>query len=164
MKNIDKILIPSGPNKRIDLQRARGAIKIYGPQSKYALLGAGPDTLEALKYGTSEIPRSLDHHVGLYRFVMSKIPQENIEIIDKSKTTVENLVEFFKDDRQGNYIIVSDEWQLSKYIRVFDILKNKNYISSFASLEGNAIITEDYYNFIQKIASEIKTNLELLRL
>jgi hypothetical protein len=165
MKDISKILIPSGPTRRIDIQRVEGPFKKYGKTKKYVILGSGPDTLEALKYKQKEIPKELDHHVGLYRFVMNNIPEENVEFIDTSTTAVQNLLHFFKKEkRNGLYLISTDEWQISKYKHIFKSLRRKGLIPEGVNLEGFQVKTDSYYNSFQKLASWAKSELELKKI
>ena len=166
MKNIDKILIPSGPTDRIDIQRAEGLINLFGKDSKYVILGVGPNIYEALEHSKNgkHIPKDLDHHLSLHNFVVDKIGENNVELITKSTTAVQNLFEFFKNERKGGYIIGSDSWQLSKYKRIFNVLQKKNKISKEVTLGYAPLQTDKYYNFIQKIASRIKTEKELMKI
>lgn len=166
MKNIDKILIPSGPSERIDIQRVDGAVNNFGIEQNYVILGAGPDLYGALKYQelNEKIPSNFDHHLAMYNRLVERVPKEKIELITKSTTAVQNFLEFFKDKREGNYIIVSDKWQINKYNHIFKSLQKKGKISMNANLDSFSINTDEYYNWIQKIASRAKTELELLKI
>jgi len=166
MKYIDAILIPSGPSDKIDIQRAEGAIKEFWYGRNYVILGAGPDIYKAIEHQNKkeEIPKELDHHLALYNFLASKIPQENLELITKSTTAVQNFLEFFKDNMKGNFIICSDYWQLMKYMHIYNVLKKKGKISEDVNIGYHVVETEKYYNWMKRQLSKLKTEFRLFRI
>lgn len=168
MRSIDKVLIPSGPSEAIDLQRVQGAIDQFGKERAYAILGVGPDIFKALKYPErgEKIPSELklDHHVPLYNYVIGEVGKVNVELVTRSTTAVQNLVEFFKDQREGAHTIVADEWLLSKYERIFEVLRKKGKISDKANLHYFTIETDEYYWRLSKLASRLKTEWGLWKI
>jgi len=64
--------------------------------------------------------------------------------------------------QEGNYIFVSDDWHINKLRKIEKVLKKKEKISNRLNLEYVSAGKCDYYNFLERFLSDMKTRLELL--
>ncbi len=176
-KELKKICILSGPSKRVDLSRAQTGINYHNSleaKVPFRILGAGPDLGKALEIfgflkrgeiGNEEYFErmdGLDHHLSLYRFLAET--GETVETITNSVTLAQNVLYGFEGETEGKYAIVTEPWHYGKFEWVGRALKRKGKISP--ELEFFNVPSPDtgYYTAVQKMASIMKTLLELAKI
>lgn len=176
-EDLSRICILSGPSVEVDLSRARTGIdfqKFLYFKVPFRILGAGPDLYKAIELskllengevGREEYflrTRGLDHHLELYRFLKEKI-DEKVEAVTTSVTLVQNVLRGFENEHEGRYAIVTEPWHYGKFERIENSLKRKGKIHR--NLEFFNVPSPDtgYYSLLERVASRIKTELELIK-
>ena len=109
--SLEIVVIPSGPNSRTDLERARAALKLADqPNAKYVVSGIGPDLWIALRYLHPKRQEAidldewkiglagLDVHPELWNYILDNTSEGEIFCIDTdSKDTVGNVLNSIGD-------------------------------------------------------------------
>lgn len=177
VKDLTAICVCSG-NEKLDISRAETGIKFNENLERKVpirILGAGPDLDIALEnyylFKNNEINeneylerlKKLDHHIGLYNFVLENTGEEP-ELVTKSTTLVQNVLYGFPNYEKGKFAIVTEPWHYKKFEFIQKSLKKKGKISK--ELEFFNVPSPDtkYYTPIQKLLSNIKSKTELMRI
>lgn len=103
----------------------------------------------------------LDAHTALYRFLANEVGEERVIPVTQPVTLVQNVLYGFEGIKEGNFGIVTEPWHYEKFDKVQRVLKEKEKILEELEFFNIASPDTNYYGFVKKFLSHVKTEMEL---